>query len=105
MATLEAIQARIHKLEAQAHTLKVKKASGVIKEIHDLMAQYEITLEDLAGSNGKASRKTKAPASAKVSGKATSAKYADPKTGATWSGRGRAPAWIAKARERNAFLV
>ncbi|WP_442873318.1 H-NS family nucleoid-associated regulatory protein [Cupriavidus sp. USMAA2-4] len=31
------------------------------------------------------------------------AKYRNPKTGQTWSGRGRAPAWIGKQRER--FLI
>ncbi|MEM5372967.1 H-NS family nucleoid-associated regulatory protein [Paraburkholderia azotifigens] len=31
--------------------------------------------------------------------------YADPKTGATWSGRGRAPAWVAGARDRSRFLI
>jgi hypothetical protein len=31
--------------------------------------------------------------------------YADPKTGATWSGRGRAPAWIASAKDRSKFLI
>jgi hypothetical protein len=33
------------------------------------------------------------------------AKYADPRTGKTWSGFGRAPAWIAGAKNRDAFLV
>ncbi|MGD7248155.1 H-NS family nucleoid-associated regulatory protein, partial [Ralstonia pseudosolanacearum] len=27
-------------------------------------------------------------------------KYRDPKTGATWTGRGRAPAWIGKNRDK-----
>jgi DNA-binding protein H-NS len=31
--------------------------------------------------------------------------YRDPKSGATWSGRGRAPAWIAKAKDRSKFLI
>ncbi|CAD6559491.1 hypothetical protein LMG28727_06866 [Paraburkholderia kirstenboschensis] len=31
--------------------------------------------------------------------------YADPKTGATWNGRGRAPAWIANAKDRSKFLI
>ncbi|REG50897.1 H-NS histone family protein [Paraburkholderia sp. BL6669N2] len=31
--------------------------------------------------------------------------YRDPKTGATWSGRGRAPAWIAEAKDRTKFLI
>lgn len=32
-------------------------------------------------------------------------KYRDPKTGATWSGRGKAPQWIASARNRDRFLI
>lgn len=101
MATLEAIQARIKKLEAQAQALKAKAASGVIKQIHDLMARHEISIDDVAGFVGKASGKTKANAL----GKADSTKYVDPQTGASWSGQGRAPAWIANASDRTAFLA
>lgn len=31
--------------------------------------------------------------------------YRDPKSGATWSGRGRAPAWLAGAKDRSKFLI
>lgn len=31
--------------------------------------------------------------------------YRDPKTGATWSGRGRALAWLAEAKDRKKFLI
>uniref|UniRef100_UPI00158AD6B2 H-NS family nucleoid-associated regulatory protein n=1 Tax=Burkholderia anthina TaxID=179879 RepID=UPI00158AD6B2 len=48
-------------------------------------------------------RKSQAEATARKSG--STAKYADPKTGATWTGRGRAPAWIANAKDRSRFLV
>ncbi|WP_429471012.1 H-NS family nucleoid-associated regulatory protein [Paraburkholderia sp. WSM4175] len=34
-----------------------------------------------------------------------STKYPDPKTGATWRGRGRAPAWLADVRDRSVFLT
>jgi DNA-binding protein H-NS len=33
------------------------------------------------------------------------AKYRDPKTGASWSGRGPAPAWLASAKDRSKFLI
>jgi hypothetical protein len=33
------------------------------------------------------------------------AKYLDPKTGATWSGKGPAPAWLAGAKDRSKFLI
>jgi DNA-binding protein H-NS len=32
-------------------------------------------------------------------------KYRHPKTGTTWSGHGRAPAWIAGAKDRTKFLI
>ena len=32
-------------------------------------------------------------------------KYRDPKSGATWSGRGPAPAWLAGAKDRTKFLI
>ncbi|MEM5329196.1 H-NS family nucleoid-associated regulatory protein [Paraburkholderia sp. JHI2823] len=32
-------------------------------------------------------------------------KYADPKTGATWSGRGLAQLWIRDVKDRSKFLV
>ncbi|WP_074171400.1 H-NS family nucleoid-associated regulatory protein [Caballeronia temeraria] len=73
----------------------------MIKQIRGLMAQYEITIEDIAASTDKASTMTQV----QTSQRSAAAKYADPKTGATWSGRGRAPAWIANARNRDAFLV
>jgi hypothetical protein len=37
MATLEAIQARIKKLEAQAQAIKLKHTGAAIKQIRDLM--------------------------------------------------------------------
>src|SRR5476649_1297058 len=33
------------------------------------------------------------------------AKYLNPKTGATWSGKGPAPAWLAAAKDRTKFLI
>jgi DNA-binding protein H-NS len=33
------------------------------------------------------------------------AKYRDPKSGATWSGRGPAPAWLAGSKDRTRFLI
>jgi len=69
-----------------------------------------------AASNGNAS---KAKTAAKKASKAVAgavahkgqrkgpqpAKYLDPKTGATWSGRGPAPAWLAAAKDRTKFLI
>ena len=59
---------------------------------------YGLTAEDLAPRRRGRPRK-----SAGRSGTPAPAKYRDPKTGKTWSGRGRAPAWLGKNRDR--FLI
>ncbi|WP_410908026.1 H-NS family nucleoid-associated regulatory protein, partial [Priestia sp. SIMBA_032] len=38
-------------------------------------------------------------------GRVVQPKYQDPKTGATWSGQGRPPAWISEAKNRDDFLI
>lgn len=104
MATLESIEAKIAKLQAQAEAITKKQSAGVIAQIQSLMAEHGITMEDLgsAYSGKKGSKMAMRPASAK---RASNAKYRDPKSGATWSGHGRAPGWIAEAKNRDKFLI
>ena len=104
MATLEQIQARIAKLQAQAEAVAAKQNSGVIEKIRVLMDKHGISIAEIdAHIGGRRGRKS---ASKSVGGTGVvAAKYVDPKTGATWSGRGRAPAWIAGAKDRTKFLV
>ena len=102
MATLESVQAKIAKLKAQASTLAARDSSRVIGMIRSLMEQHSLTIADIEASVGKRrGRKTRAAMPAKTS----ATKYADPKTGATWTGHGRAPAWIANAKDRTRFLI
>ncbi|MFL9935540.1 H-NS histone family protein [Paraburkholderia sp. RL18-103-BIB-C] len=49
-------------------------------------------------------RKAPAPAASPAQAK-LAPKYRDPKTGATWSGHARPPAWIRDARDRSVFLI
>jgi DNA-binding protein H-NS len=77
------------------------------------MLKHGLTTEDIEAkakakrqakaSNGSADH-VKAKASDGVKGKAAP-KYLHPKTGATWTGHGRAPAWIAEAKDRRKFLI
>ncbi len=68
--------------------------------MREKIATYGLTVEDVFGRK-RAARKT---ANEKEK-KPAVAKYQDPKSGVTWSGKGRAPGWIAKARNRDRFLV
>lgn len=101
MATLENIQAKIVKLQAEAEAI-MKRQSSAVAKISELMETYGITLADLESHLG-GRRRGRKPVISKLSSDA--AKYLDPKTGATWSGRGRAPGRIADAKNRSKYLI
>ncbi|MEW9585254.1 H-NS family nucleoid-associated regulatory protein [Paraburkholderia sp. DGU8] len=105
MTTLESLQAKIKKLQNQAEALVAKQSSGVIERIRELMAKHGLTTADIDAHTGGKQRATKAVAKTKSNGSAAAVKYRDPKSGATWTGHGRAPQWIASARNRDKFLV
>ncbi|SIO71986.1 DNA-binding protein H-NS [Burkholderia sp. GAS332] len=103
--TLEAVQAKMKKLQAQADALIAKQSSGVIEKIRELMAKHGLTTADIDAHVGGKQRAMKAVAKTMSKGSAAAVKYRDPKSGATWTGHGRAPRWIAAAKNRDKFLV
>jgi DNA-binding protein H-NS len=104
VATLEKVQTQIAKLQAQADALIKKQSSTVIGKIRDLMEKHGLTVADIDTHAGGKKRGRKPGSKAAVS-TTTLAKYRNPKTGATWTGHGRAPAWIAGAKDRTKFLT
>jgi DNA-binding protein H-NS len=113
MPTLEQIQAKMKKLQVQADGLIAKKAQAAVDQIRKIMLAHGLTTEDIE-AKAKAKREAKAAngTASKVNGKVpgglkggTPPKYRHPKTGATWTGHGRAPAWIADAKDRSKFLI
>jgi DNA-binding protein H-NS len=105
MPTLEAIETKIRGLQEQAKAIKAKKASATLDRIVDLMRSNGVTVADIEAHLGGKKRGAKPSRKAPAGTATAAAKYMDPKTGATWSGRGRAPAWIANAKNRDRFLV
>jgi len=106
MATLENLQEKIAKLQAQAEDIVKKDSSAVIAKIRSIMERHGLTTADIdehIGGGNKRGRKPGVKSAAKPS--ASTAKYRDPKTGATWTGHGRAPAWIASTKDRSRFLI
>jgi DNA-binding protein H-NS len=104
MVTLKALQEKIAKLQAQAEAVAKKESSAVFGKIRELMEKHGLTPDDIA-SHFRKPTTGKASAAAKTSAQAGAAKYLNPKTGATWTGHGRAPAWIATVKDRSKFLV
>jgi DNA-binding protein H-NS len=113
MATLEQIQARMKKLQAQAEALLAKRAQAAVDQIRELMIKHGLTTADIE-ARAKAKREAKASGHRLGNGVAKHAasakgkmppKYRDPKTGATWSGHARPPAWIKDVKDRTRYLI
>ena len=79
-----------------------KRSEEVIRDIHKVLDKHGITkrersaLLDAAKSGGLASTRTPKRAS-KRKGVKVAPKYRCPTSGVTWTGRGRAPAWVVNA--------
>lgn len=103
MKTYQAVRAQIAKLEREAEELRRQELKTIIAQVRQAIADYGLTAADLGlAGRGRKSAGRKAPAAPRGAGPA---KYRDPKTGQTWTGRGRPPAWIAGAKNRDAFLI
>ncbi|SDC54325.1 H-NS family DNA-binding protein [Cupriavidus sp. YR651] len=101
MATYKQLLAQKEALEAQLAEVRANEVAGVIEQIRTLMEQYGLSLEDIQGK-----RRRGRPAGsgvAKAAKEPLPPKYRDPKSGKTWSGRGRAPAWLGK--NPNRYLI
>ena len=112
MVTLDAINLKIAKLQKQAAKIAEKQSSVGLARIRDLMHKHGLTIADIESFVGKRRGRKPAATEAKSATKAPRAsvhhvapKYADPKTGATWSGRGLAPLWIRDVKDRSKFLI
>lgn len=101
MATYKQLMAQKEALEAQLAEARSTEVTAVIEQIRALMEEYGLSVDDLvvrrrrgrpAGSGAQKAAKEPLPP-----------KYRDPKTGKTWSGRGRTPAWLGK--NPNRFLI
>jgi DNA-binding protein H-NS len=113
MSKYAELKAQAEKYMKQAESLLVKETKEAIIEIKRLMKLYELTAEDigLTSARGrKAASKAGRPRGKKMGatkgkksrssnsndGRARVApKFKDPETGATWTGRGKQPKWLA----------
>lgn len=97
MSQYAKLKEQISRLQAQAEEVRRQEVEAVIAEVRSKIAEYGLTAEDLGfaerAKRGRPPKKAPLPP-----------KYRYPKSGQTWSGRGKPPNWIAgKNRER--FLI
>jgi DNA-binding protein H-NS len=105
MTTLESIEMKIKRLQERAEAIKAKQVSATLDRIRDMMEKNGLTLADIEAHVGGKKRGAMRSTAIATRAETSTAKYRNPKTGATWSGHGRAPAWIAKVRDRSRFLI
>ena len=105
--TLKSVERRIEALQLKAEKIKKREKKPAIREIARLMQAHDISVGELRGvsTNGNGKVNGASP----LKGRKAKAMYRNPKTGETWSGRGRPARWVTAAekagRKRTEFLI
>jgi DNA-binding protein H-NS len=92
MATLSELLAQKAELDKQIESVGREQRSAVLAQIKAIMADHGLTVGDLPG-------RTLAAEKSGTKGSKVAAKYRDPESGNTWSGRGLQPKWLKTAIE------
>jgi DNA-binding protein H-NS len=96
-ASYKELLAQRESLEQAIAQARQNEISAAVAKVRALVAEFGLTSQDVfPGRSGKS-----------VSTKAVSkvaAKYRDPATGQTWTGRGKAPKWI-DGKDRAPFAI
>ncbi len=94
----EELQAKIADLQAQAAKVKEEEKEQAIGMARTMISAYGITARDLGLDKAPKVKTGPKP------GNKVAAKYRDPASGATWSGRGKTPRWINGA-DRSQYAI
>lgn len=87
-------------LNEQIEAIHAQERSGVLSEVKEKIVAFNLTAAELGFGAQSYKRKQ---ATGGQRGPAA-VKYRDPESGATWSGRGRTPRWLAD-KDRESFAV
>lgn len=95
MASYKELLARRQALDAQIEALRKSESHDALATVRQLIAEFGLTQADVFPAG-----RAKSP----LKGNTVAPKYRDPQTGATWTGRGKPPLWIAN-RDRTQFEI
>lgn len=114
MSSFKELLAQREKLDGQINAMMQRERADSIAKAKAIIEQFSLSASDLFGraasANGKRGRPTKKGskiASKKPVGKKrgkVAPKYKNPATGDTWTGRGKAPKWIA-GKDRSKYVI
>ncbi|WP_428000715.1 H-NS family nucleoid-associated regulatory protein [Acidovorax sp.] len=95
MASYKDLLAQKQNLDAQIAAARKSEMQEALSTIHGLIKEFGLVASDVFPA-GRVKSATK--------GSTVAPKYRDPGTGATWTGRGKAPLWIAN-KDRAQFEI
>ena len=90
MSTLQELLDQKNALDRKITELRTAERQEAIAKVRALMAEHGLTATDLQGNSS--TKTAKAGSTKKVA-----AKYRDPNTGSSWTGRGLKPRWLTTA--------
>lgn len=91
MTTYKELLKQRAELDRQIEESRQRDNGAALQQVRALVAEFDLTAEDIFGRQRKATGPV-------------AAKYRDNATGATWSGRGKPPRWLA-GKDRNEYLI
>ena len=100
------LMTEISNLKSKAESVRMQEKSAILMGIKEQMNTYGIKLADLqiggsqkviAPKGVKTEPSNSTESQVKATRRKPEAKYLDPKTGATWTGRGKTPKWLQAA--------
>jgi DNA-binding protein H-NS len=96
MSTISEMEAQIAELQNQINEKRKADIADAVQKVREIVAEFHLTAVDIFPSGKfKAAKKE----STKVA-----AKFRDPVSGKTWSGRGLEPKWLA-GKNRADFAI
>lgn len=95
MTTYKELLQQREALELQIVQARQREIGQAVNQVRALVAEFGLTAQDVFPS-GKSRTAT--------TGNKVAAKYSDPATGKTWTGRGKAPKWI-EGQDRTPYLI
>jgi DNA-binding protein H-NS len=96
MATYKQLTAQLEKLHKEVAFAHENEVAQVIADIKRKIVEYDLTIEELGFTSKRGGKTVMKPP--------LPARYRNPETGETWSGRGRTPGWLV-GRNKERFLI
>lgn len=95
MPSYKELLAQRQNLDVQIEALRKSEIQDALATVRQMIAEFGLTNEDIFPTG-----RAKSP----LKGNTVAPKYRDPQTGATWTGRGKPPLWIA-SKDRTQFEI